>query len=54
LTNFNVSIRNVYIIKLAHKLGYEAAAQTPQVFPSAKLMKPFSPQLADQEFLMTQ
>ena len=37
-----------------HLLGYDATLQTPQVFPLASLINPFSPQLAPQEFLMTQ
>lgn len=34
--------------------GYEAMLQTPQVFPLASLMYPFSPQVVPHEFLMVQ
>jgi hypothetical protein len=37
-----------------HLFGYEAMLQTPQVFPLASLMKPFSPHEVPQEFLMCQ
>ena len=37
-----------------HLLGYEAMLQTPQVFPLASLMKPFSPQEVPHEFLIHQ
>jgi len=37
-----------------HLFGYEATLQTPQVFPLASLMCPFSPQVVPHEFLMVQ
>ena len=42
------------IIFRNHLFGYEAALQTPQVFPLASLICPFSPQVAPHEFLITQ